>query len=66
MAILDPEGLGESPRFPALIMTAVWLIFGVVRIMLGTGGVPNSRQISATTVFSGMLVATVVGIVFIP
>ncbi|MGS6199495.1 efflux RND transporter permease subunit, partial [Enterobacter hormaechei] len=47
-------------------MTAVCLFLGFVRFMVATGGGAQSRGIWGTTVFSGMLVATVVGIVFIP
>ena len=35
-------------------------------MMLATGAGAQSRRIIGTTVFSGMLVATVVGILFIP
>ncbi|MGS6199862.1 efflux RND transporter permease subunit, partial [Enterobacter hormaechei] len=47
-------------------MTPVCLILGVWPMIVATGAGPNPPPYSATTVFSGMLVATVVGIVFIP
>ena len=42
------------------------LLIGVLPMMLATGAGAQSRRIIGTTVFSGMLVATVVGILFIP
>lgn len=53
-------------RFRAVMMTAISFIIGVVPLMLATGAGANSRVIIGVTVFSGMLVATVIGILFIP
>lgn len=66
MAIIDAAREGASRRFRAVMMTAVSFIIGVLPMMLATGAGAQSRRIIGTTVFSGMLVATVVGIVFIP
>ncbi len=66
MAIVDAAREGASRRFRAVMMTAVSFIIGVLPMMLATGAGAQSRRIIGTTVFSGMLVATVVGIVFIP
>ena len=49
-----------------VMMTAVSFIIGIVPMMLATGAGAQSRRIIGTTVFSGMLVATVIGILFIP
>lgn len=65
-AIVDAAREGASRRFRAVMMTAVSFIIGVLPMMLATGAGAQSRRIIGTTVFSGMLVATVVGIVFIP
>ncbi len=48
------------------MMTAVSFIIGIMPMMLATGAGAQSRRIIGTTVFSGMLVATMVGILFIP
>ncbi|MEW5290526.1 efflux RND transporter permease subunit [Erwinia papayae] len=53
-------------RFRAVMMTAISLILGVLPLVLATGAGAASRQIIGVTVFSGMLVATLVGVVFIP
>jgi hydrophobe/amphiphile efflux-1 (HAE1) family protein len=66
MAIVDAAREGASRRFRAVMMTAVSFIIGVLPMMLATGAGAQSRRIIGTTVFSGMLVATVVGILFIP
>jgi len=65
-AIVDAAREGASRRFRAVMMTAVSFIIGVLPMMLATGAGAQSRRIIGTTVFSGMLVATVVGIIFIP
>ncbi len=66
MSIVDAAREGASRRFRAVMMTAVSFIIGVTPMVLATGAGAQSRRIIGTTVFSGMLVATVVGIVFIP
>jgi hydrophobe/amphiphile efflux-1 (HAE1) family protein len=66
MSIVDAAREGASRRFRAVMMTAVSFIIGVMPMVLATGAGAQSRRIIGTTVFSGMLVATVVGIVFIP
>lgn len=65
-SIHEAARLGATRRFRAVMMTAVSFILGVLPLMLATGAGANSRRIIGTTVFSGMLVATVIGIVFIP
>ncbi len=57
---------GATRRFRAVLMTAVSFIIGIMPMMLATGAGAQSRRIIGTTVFSGMLVATAIGIVFIP
>lgn len=66
LSIVDAAREGATRRFRAVMMTAVSFIIGVMPMMLATGAGAQSRRIIGTTVFSGMLVATVVGILFIP
>lgn len=66
ISIVDAAREGASRRFRAVMMTAVSFIIGVTPMVLATGAGAQSRRIIGTTVFSGMLVATVLGIVFIP
>ncbi|MGS6333847.1 efflux RND transporter permease subunit, partial [Enterobacter asburiae] len=49
-------------RFRAVMMTAVSFIIGVLPMMLGPGAGGQSRPIIRTTVLTGMLVATLVGL----
>ena len=63
-------GGGCRPRDPAFSGGAddrrLALSSGIMPVMLATGAGAQSRRIIGTTVFSGMLVATAIGIVFIP
>jgi HAE1 family hydrophobic/amphiphilic exporter-1 len=53
-------------RFRPILMTALAFIMGVVPLMLATGSGAASRVTMGTAVFSGMLVATVVGVFIYP
>lgn len=64
--ILDAARDGAKQRFRAVMMTAISFILGVLPLVLATGAGALSRQIIGITVFGGMLMATAVGIVFIP
>lgn len=66
MSVVDAAREGATRRFRAVLMTAVSFIIGIMPMMLATGAGAQSRRIIGTTVFSGMLVATAIGIVFIP
>ena len=66
LSVLEAAKEGAARRFRAVMMTAVSFIIGVLPLMLATGAGAQSRRIIGTTVFSGMVMATVVGILFIP
>jgi HAE1 family hydrophobic/amphiphilic exporter-1 len=53
-------------RFRPILMTAFSFILGVVPLMLATGSGANSRRMMGVAVFSGMLVATVIGVFLTP
>ncbi len=53
-------------RLRPILMTAFAFIFGVVPLMLATGAGAASRQSIGTTVFGGMLAATVLTLLFVP
>ncbi len=57
---------GASQRFRAVMMTAISFLFGVFPLVVATGAGSGSRRAIGITTFSGMLLATVVGIVFVP
>jgi multidrug efflux pump subunit AcrB len=47
-------------------MTAFAFIIGVVPLVIATGAGAGARRSIGTTVFGGMVLATLVGIVFVP
>lgn len=57
---------GAQIRFRPVLMTAFTFIFGVAPMVIATGAGAGSRRAIGTTVFSGMLAATLFGIFLIP
>ncbi len=57
---------GADQRYRAVMMTAISFLFGVFPLVVATGAGAASRRAIGITTFSGMLMATVVGIVFVP
>ncbi len=57
---------GAQIRFRPVLMTAFTFILGVAPLVIATGAGANARRAIGTTVFSGMLAATLVGIFLIP
>ena len=57
---------GASERFRAVLMTALTFILGVFPMVIATGAGAASQRAIGTTVFFGMIGATLVGILFIP
>lgn len=53
-------------RFRAVLMTAVSFILGVLPLLVATGAGAASRRALGTAVFAGMVVATALGVIFIP
>ena len=53
-------------RLRPILMTAFAFILGVVPLMIATGAGAASRQSIGTTVFGGMLVATILTLIFVP
>ncbi len=57
---------GARIRFRPVLMTAFTFILGVLPLVVAKGAGAMSRRHIGTTVFSGMLMATTLGILFIP
>ena len=53
-------------RFRAVLMTALSFILGVIPLVIAAGAGAESRKIIGTTVFAGMMVATVVSLIAVP
>lgn len=58
--------LGASLRYRAVLMTAWSFLFGVFPLVIATGAGAGSRRAIGVTTFTGMLAATLVGIIFAP
>ncbi|MGI6400912.1 MAG: efflux RND transporter permease subunit [Thermoguttaceae bacterium] len=64
--IREAAMMGADQRYRAVLMTAVSFLFGVFPLVIARGAGAGSRRAIGITTFSGMLAATLVGIVFIP
>jgi HAE1 family hydrophobic/amphiphilic exporter-1 len=53
-------------RFRPILMTAFAFILGVVPLVKATGAGAESRKVMGMTVFSGMLIATILGVLLVP
>ena len=57
---------GAGLRFRAVMMTAWSFLFGVLPLVFATGAGASAQKAIGVTTFSGMLLATLIGIVFTP
>lgn len=53
-------------RFRPILMTAFAFILGVVPLLTATGAGSQARIVMGMAVFSGMLIATVLGVLIVP
>jgi HAE1 family hydrophobic/amphiphilic exporter-1 len=66
LAIANAAYSAATLRFRAIMMTAFTFILGVLPLLMATGAGAASRRSLGTTVFSGMLAATIVGTLLVP
>jgi multidrug efflux pump subunit AcrB len=66
LSIYEAAVTGARMRYRAVLMTAFSFILGVFPMIIATGAGASSRRAIGTTVFYGMLAATLVGIFLIP
>lgn len=66
LSITEAAMNGASLRFRAVMMTALSFLFGVFPLVIATGAGAESRIAIGVTTFSGMLFATVIGLIFVP
>jgi HAE1 family hydrophobic/amphiphilic exporter-1 len=64
--LMDSALLAAKLRFRPILMTAFAFILGVVPLLTATGAGAEARKVMGMTVFSGMLVATILGVLLIP
>lgn len=65
-SIVDAAENAASLRFRAVLMTALSFILGVLPLVLATGAGAAARVSVGLTVFGGMLLATILGVTFVP
>ena len=53
-------------RFRPILMTAFSFILGVVPLLVASGAGAEARKVMGMTVFSGMLAATIIGVLVVP
>ncbi|NQX88896.1 MAG: multidrug efflux RND transporter permease subunit [Halioglobus sp.] len=53
-------------RFRPILMTAFSFILGVLPLLVASGAGAEARKVMGMTVFSGMLVATIIGVLVVP
>ncbi len=65
-SVYDAAMNGASLRYRAVLMTAWSFLFGVFPLVIASGAGAGSRQAIGITTFYGMLLATLIGIIFTP
>ena len=65
-SVFDAAMNGGRIRYRAVLMTAYSFVIGVFPMVIATGAGAGSRQAIGHTTFWGMVLASVVGIVFVP
>jgi HAE1 family hydrophobic/amphiphilic exporter-1 len=63
---LDAALVAARERFRPILMTAFSFILGVIPLLIATGAGAEARKVMGMTVFSGMLVATIIGVLIVP
>ena len=63
---LDAALSAAKDRFRPILMTAFSFILGVLPLLVASGAGAEARKVMGMTVFSGMLAATVLGVLIIP
>jgi multidrug efflux pump subunit AcrB len=66
MATPQAAAAGTAQRFRPVLMTAMASILGVIPLVIATGAGAASRRAIGMTVFGGLLVGTLVGLLLIP
>lgn len=65
-SLMEAAMTAAKLRFRPILMTAFAFILGVVPLLTATGAGSQARIVMGMTVFSGMLVATVLGVLIVP
>jgi HAE1 family hydrophobic/amphiphilic exporter-1 len=66
LSALDAALAAARERFRPILMTAFSFILGVLPLLVASGAGAEARKVMGMTVFSGMLAATVIGVLVVP
>ncbi|MBQ8481819.1 MAG: efflux RND transporter permease subunit [Alphaproteobacteria bacterium] len=66
LSIIESAKKGAEERYRAVLMTAFTFILGVFPMIVATGAGANSQIAIGSSVFFGMISATLIGIIFVP
>ncbi len=64
--LMDAALNAAKLRFRPILMTAFAFILGVVPLLTASGAGAESRKVMGMTVFCGMLIATILGVLLVP
>jgi len=65
-SVMDAAIEAAKLRFRPILMTSFAFILGVVPLITATGAGSQSRKVMGMAVFSGMITATVLGVILVP
>jgi len=65
-SVMDAAIEGAKLRFRPILMTSFAFILGVVPLVTATGAGSQSRKVMGMAVFSGMITATILGVILVP
>jgi len=63
---IDAAMAAAKDRFRPILMTAFSFILGVLPLLVASGAGAEARKVMGMTVFSGMLAATIIGVILVP
>ena len=66
LSALDAAMAAARDRFRPILMTAFSFILGVLPLLVASGAGAEARKVMGMTVFTGMLAATVLGVLVVP
>jgi len=66
LSAFDAAMAAARDRFRPILMTAFSFILGVMPLLVASGAGAEARKVMGMTVFSGMLAATVLGVLVVP
>ena len=66
MPVIDAALEAARERFRPILMTAFSFILGVLPLLVASGAGAEARKVMGMTVFSGMMTATIIGVIVVP